>query len=391
MNREFGYAILIVGAAWILCGLAVSDTRRSLRDGLRCMIRYPDLWRLPALFGFAYAIFQLTAGALIDWREGGEPLEWFLKFQWSDPPPLDKVLERSAAGAAAHTASVFTIFMATFPLSGWFAFLFLVNHGGLMVECFRAFWRRWGKLRGVLLSLAIVLMALAAIAKPFVYLLLPEVIVHVPIEVAFAIDLLSYVFELLLGVYFLTFLMLMAYAWLRGIHFDRHKLLHVAMRRCGFVLKWSLIIAAIAATLIALPLLLGLLLENDAEANAMLLRFATEIGRPVVATIAIALCPIQAILVFHNHSLRSALRECLRLLRQQWPRLVPFVLTVYLTFFLLAFCDSWVRGHLANSEAAALALGLLVAPLEALMAGWLIAAWVCLYKRLSNGGKEISF
>ncbi|MGH8046851.1 MAG: hypothetical protein ACREKL_06365 [Chthoniobacterales bacterium] len=390
MPRDLAIAAAIIAALAALCATVPRAVRRSLLEGLRCMGRHPDLWRIPALFAVGHAIFQLLAGVLFHWRI--EDLDaWIPAFEWNAPPKTASLLLGNALPAADNTASIFTIFTATFPLSALFAFLLLVNRQGLLVEMISALRRRLGRWRGIFLAVTLLLTALCAIAKPAAFLLLPEIEDHVPSAVPFAMDFLSTVFELLLGIFFLTHLMLMAYAWRRGLFFERSKLLHVAMRRAGFVLKWSLLLAALSSVLILLPLHVGILFAPDEDFEKACIWFSGWIGRPAVTLVALFYFPVQAILVFHNESLQQALRDSRRLLRSQWLSLLPFLIACCALFLLLSSASDFLVSRLGPDTSAALGAGIFTAWFESLLAGWFIASWVCLYKSLSAGRKEIPF
>jgi hypothetical protein len=389
MRTDLVLAIVLPAALWLLLALAAPPVRRALLAGLRCVGRHPDLWRIPMLFGVASALFQLGAAALLHARLG--EAKWFTAFAWAPAPDLGALARASLLPAAESAASAFTIFTATFPLSAWFAILFVCNFAGLLAELARALRRRFGRAGGALLLALLVLCALAAIAKPAVYLLLPEVLGRVSILAPLAINLLSIVFELLLGIFFLTYLMLMAEAWRRGIQFHRHKLLHVAMRRTGFVLRWSLLVAALATAFLVLPVYLGLLVAPGGEFYDECAWAAAWIGRPLVAAVALFHCPVQAILVFHNESLRQALRESRQLLRKRGLAIIPYIAVVLGAFFALEMAVGYASARLEMESLAALSVRAAAAWIEALLAGWFIAGWVCLYKDLTAGRKEILF
>ena len=63
---------------------------------------------------------------------------------------------------------------------------------------------------------------------------------------------LSFAFEYLLGTCLQV--MLIAYGWVRGLHFRRARVLQFAVRRMGFVLKWALVIVLATVALVHLPL-----------------------------------------------------------------------------------------------------------------------------------------
>ncbi|HVE15126.1 MAG TPA: hypothetical protein VNB29_00255, partial [Chthoniobacterales bacterium] len=352
--QEYARAALLLAAIWAIFSFAHPAVRRALLDGARCLGRYPDLWRLPALFGFGYAIFQVVATATLHWRLQESLLTWVTTWTWEVSPAFFPLFFASLLPAAEKTSAAFTIFTATFPLSAVFALLLLVNFRGLLVELVKSLRRRLGAGMGIIATAALLITAFCALIKPAVYLFLPEIAERFPVSLAMGVNFLSIIFELLLGVYFLTYLMLMAYAWRRGLFFQRDRLLHLAMRRTGFVLKWSVTIALLEVTLVTLPLYAGIFLSPDSDFYDACAWFSRWIGRSVVIAAALLYCPMQATLVFHNESLRLALRDSMRLLRTRWASMFLFLGSTYLTFLLLETGTSYADSRLGPETAAAL-------------------------------------
>jgi hypothetical protein len=391
MLREYVCAATILAALWASCALLHPAVRRSLLEGLRCLGRYPDLWRIPMFFGLAYAIFQLAAAALLHWRMQENVFSWLVAANWSAPPDASSLLTASALPAAERTAAVFAIFTATFPLSAIFAILLLLNFRGLLREMARSLSKRLGRVRGAFVLLTLLLTALCAVAKPAVYLFLPEIAERVPVAAALAVNFLSVIFELLLGIFFLTYLMLMAFAWRRGLFFSRTKLFQLAMRRMGCALKWLTVIAALQVTLVSLPLFLGLFLGADSGLYENTAWLSNHVGRPLVTALALLCCPVQTILVFHTDSLRRALREASHLLRRRGLPILLFLGADCVSFLFLESATDYLCERLGEDTAASLASRTAESWIEALLAGWFIASWVCLYKSLTTGRKEIPF
>lgn len=390
MPSDLALAAATLAGLAALCGALPGLVRRALLDGLRCLGRYPALWRIPALLATGYAAFQLLAETLLHVRMG-DAATWLLDFAWNPAPAALSLLAAGALPAADRTASVFTLFTATFPLSWCLAVALLANRHGLFREMIAALRRHAGNASSVALSAALMLAALCAVAKPFVYLFHPEIVEHVPFAAEIAVDLLSTIFELLLGIFLLTCLMLLADAWRRGLHCDRTKLLHVAMRRSGYVLKWSLLLAALSLLLVQLPLQLAALLAPGSDIDAACAWFSEWIGHAVVIAFILLHCPVQAILVFHNESLREALRDGRHMLRTSWATMLPFLAMAFLLFLLLLSASDLLATCLGSETPAAFVARILSAWIEAALAGWLVASWVCLYKSLSSGRKEIPF
>lgn len=380
-------ASLALLALWLAAALSRAVVRRALVDGLRCVGRYPDFWRLPAFLGLAYALFQIGAAALLHARMHEE----FEVVAAQSAPAWSALFLAGWLPAAERAAAVFTVFTATFPLSAWFGLLFVLNFGGLLTELTRALRRRLGAPRAFLLALALFVAALAAIAKPAAYLLLPEIADHAPVWVPLGINLLSTVFELLLGLFFLTYLMLMAHAWRRGLHFERINLRLLAMRRTGFVIRWSLLLLAVALVTVVAPSYLGLLIAPEDPLAAGCAWVAAWIGRPLFLAFAFVFLATPAILVFHNEPLRPALREARRFFSRHALSMSAFLAAVYLPFLAGDVAANYALSRLGGETLAGLGVRVLAAFGEALLAGWLIASWVCLYKSLSAGRKEIPF
>jgi hypothetical protein len=193
MPRDIILTVTLIVVVWTLCAFVHPTVRRAFISGLRCLGRFPDFWRIPALFGFGYAIFQLVAAALFHWRLN-EFGEWILDFSWQPLSEWQPLLLSGISSAAEHTVSIFTIFNATFPLSALFALLLLFNFRGLLVEMTRAFRRRLGHGRGLCIALLLSLAALCALARPAAYLLLPEIFERMPITAILIISFLSFIF-----------------------------------------------------------------------------------------------------------------------------------------------------------------------------------------------------
>jgi hypothetical protein len=381
MPSDYAYAFAVVAALWLVGVFSRRAVRGALMNGARCLLRYPAIWRIPAFLGVAYVLFQLAAAALLHARLE----EAFPVFAWNAAPSFAALAGGAGFAAAEHTAAVFTVFTATFPISAWFAFLFLLNRDGLLVTLVKTLARRFGRFPTTLLTIALLLCAVAAMLKPVVYLLLPEVLERVPLLVPMAVNALSGAFELLLGIYFLTYLMLMSHAWLRGIAFERRKLQLFAMRRTGFVLKWSLVLVAASAGLVLLPLYVGLWVAPGEPFYDQCAWFSTWIGGGAVTLLALRYLPVQAILVFHNESLRAAFRDGRQLFRRNWALILPFLVTAAATFFALATAADYLDMRLGSETLTAFAARALAAGIEGCAAGWLIASWVCLYKGFSPG------
>jgi len=391
MPNPFQTALLITLAVWTLCALAVRPVRIALQNGLHCMARYPGLWRIPAAFGIASAAFHFTAAIFVVVRKQENIFAWLSAVTPATTPASLSLLWSAAwLPALEGTASLFSIFTATFPLSAFCALLFLGNAWGCLGACTRVIRRRFSLFAWPAI-LALVICALCAVLKPALYLLLPEALAHIPFPAILTIGMASYVFELILGAFFLTYLMLMAYAWSRGLQFESSRLRRLAAHRTAVVLQWTFLIAAAATLLIALPSLAPLLTEPGAPIASQLADAGQFWGRILFAALLTIGCAVQTTLVFHNASLSSAIRASLEFLRTHLGVVSAFF-TAAFALFLLLQAGIFHLGRLFGPDSA-LVLGVQAIEgfLTALIAGWLVAAWVCLYKSLTSGRKDILF
>src|SRR5580700_2011840 len=140
---------------WLLCGLLAgyllvmwtNPVRASMRDGFRCIQRYPSLWIAFGVFGCAHALFQLAlryyfyhALPAADpdrpefvWTRahGGEvwrdPHVWLFgtdQSLWHLPSnALHQAARESVLPALENTAGIFNCLLSTFPLAALAGFL----------------------------------------------------------------------------------------------------------------------------------------------------------------------------------------------------------------------------------------------------------------------------
>lgn len=377
-----GYALLMLA----------NPVRSSLRDGLRCLRRYPQLWTLPALFGGVSALFGFWVRVLAD------PSALLAAPAGLHLPDWPAAVSGALLPALEGTAGIFNIAVAMFPLSALGALLFLLNWGGYQTELARALFRRLGGLRGLLAYVTTFLCALAAFFKPAIFLFGRERIVgalpgSVPGALTLAlpwllaaVDALGFVFDCLLGIGLQIYLILLAYAWVRGLGFEHSELRHFAVRRFAFVAKWAAVVLAFSALGIQLPLFL---LAADVPIPVeVALRWA-QIGRWILCALLLAGAALQITLVFHNESLRRALRDHARLVRHHGAHLFWLIAVAALHFLLLTTLDAALVNALGGPQTLpATGLALIFPFAWAALGGWLLASWVCLYRRFASNRPE---
>ena len=167
MSMESGRGALFVAGALVgyLIILATNPARPSLRDGLRCLRRYPRVWALPAGFALAHAGFNLWVRADEAWTVPGAPPIIKAWTGWQ-PPPWTEVLAASWLPTGESSAAIFNCIVTTFPLSAVWAGLFLCNWRGSQGVVARGLRRRFGWIaRGTLVQLGLVVCATAALCQ----------------------------------------------------------------------------------------------------------------------------------------------------------------------------------------------------------------------------------
>jgi hypothetical protein len=384
----------LIALALYLAAMLLNPAHASLRDGYRAVRRYRMLWVPLGVCGLAYALFQL---ALRLYFHLVLPPETRPVFQWWSATPVTrpfvpealwKSLRESLLPALENVAGIFNNLVSTFPIAALAAILLLLNHGGHHVVLWRALQRRFGR-AGWLVSAGIVVCAVAAIAKPLAFLVARHVDPTLWFQWSPVVAWLAFLFEYLFGVCLQVYLILMAYCWVRGIAFEHSHLLDFAIRRCGSVLKWAAVVMLLSSAFIDLPLILknfapftGVFSDDRAT-----VAFRLGLARSILTGFLLATSTMQITLTFHSESLREALRDHLRFLWRHWWPYAWFLAIATLHFLLLALLDRAVLVAFGEGTAPGIAWQLFFPWLAAIVAAWLLASWVCLYRRCDTGRK----
>jgi len=394
--------------------LLINPIRASFRDGFRAVRRYATLWITLGTLGFLYALFQLAVRAYLHnvLPPAERPIFLWAREAWRDPnlwlvgspeslwhlPPAEfiAVLREAILPAIESTAGIFNSLVITFPGSAIAALLLLGNWQGHHAVLTRALQKRF-RHTAWLVHAAIVLCALAALAKPFIYavpqflkaMAAPPEMHLVWFQWSPVIAWLAFLFEYLLGVCIQIYLILLAYTWVRGLTFNHANLLDLAIRRFSYVVKWAVIVMALSTLFIDAPLIMknfpalaGLFPEEDILAT----RLAQ--ARACLATFLLLTATMQIMLTFHNESWRRALRDHLRFIARRWWPFSWFVLLAAIQFFFLHACDLAVRRGVGEGTALWVGWSLLFPWIAAVIAAWLLATWVCLFKRCDTTRSE---
>lgn len=401
----FPLPALLVGAVFgYLLVMFTNPVRNSLRDGLRCIRRYSALWLTLGAFGFAYALFQLALRVYFHkvLPPGEGPVFVWAREAWRDPrfwlsgspeslwylPPhsLWRVAVESILPALESVAGIFNLLVPTFPLSVVAAVLFLMNWEGHHAVLWRALLKRFGA-RGWAIYGGILICALAAVAKPLLY-----VVPHLFGDYAKAatlwflwapvIEWLGFLFEYLVGVCVQICLILTAYCWVRGLTFTNQHLLDFAIRRFSLVVRWALIVMLLSSLLIHLPLILKNfpLFQSWFPQEEAALDFRWKIARGLLAVALLVFATMQITLIFHSESLGRAVRDHWRFVRCHWWSFGWLLMVAAMHFHLLRVVLELIQRGLGEGTALGVTWSLCAPWLNGLMSAWLLASWVCFYK-----------
>ena len=397
-------ACAVVGYALMML---TNPARASFRDGLRALRRYHALWAIPGIFGFSAAFFQLAQRIYFACvlPPGERPVFLWLREAWRDPQfwftgseeslwwlpheDLVRVLHESRLPAFETLAGIFNCLGGTFPVSAIAAVLLLINRGGHQGVLVRALQKRLG-LAGWAVHLAILVCALAAIAKPFLYIA-PQILgpssaaTGVVLQWSRVVASLSFLFEYLCGLFVQTYLILLAYIWVRGLTFTHAHLVDFSIRRFSSVVKWAGVMLLLSVLFIELPLILrgfapfaGWFPEQEAFAHRL------AVVRAMLAAFALIAATMQITLVFHSETLASALRDHRHFLREHWWPFAWFIIVAALHCFALHAIQRAVATGLGEGTAPWIAWTLLAPWFAGVVVAWMLASWVCVYKRCAT-------
>lgn len=373
------FPILGIIAGYLLVMFS-SPVRIALRDGFRCILRFKRLWLVFAVLALAYSTFQFfvftpLAGAA-DLR-----FEQFYVQAWHWPL-FSQIWRESLLHTFEAVAGIFDAAATTYPLSVLAALLLILNWRGLHVSLVRAL-RKQFSFGGWLIYLAILAAAFASLLKPFIYWLLPGRASFLSpahfLQTSGVVDTIAFLFEYLCAAYLQVYLITVAFAWVKGLHFREGELLRFAMRRFSFVLQWLGLVVLASTLLLRVPLLLAYFRELPGVLDYL------PIGRCAVAALIICFATMQISLVMHNETLGAAFRGHLQFLRRHAIQLIWFLLLCAVHYWFLALADDIV-GHAATERPLALILWKLFYVLaRAFVTGWLLASWVCLFRQCEIG------
>src|SRR5438067_7341657 len=378
LTRLYPIAGLLAG--YLLVMLA-NPVRLALRDGFRCIARYERVWLTFALLGFAYFVFQFVTFSSLPSASEINFAEIISVPNWSWPP-LSDVWRDVPLPTLEGVAGIFDNATTTYPLSALAAVLFLVNWRGLH----RTLWRALSKLYrwwSIPIYLVLLISTLAALLKPLVYWRLPgwnnEISTAHLLKISASIDVLSFIFEYLAGVYIQVYLITVCLSWIKGLNFRESALFAFAVRRFSYVLGWAGIVVLVSMLVLRLPMLLAYFIHVPDVLDYLPLQ------RVFMSGFILVFCSVQISLVLHNETLRDAFRAHRQLIRRDFRRLAWFCLICAINFSLILVIDAIMRSAIADRTVVMMIWKLIFVFLRALVTGWLLASWVVLFRQCETG------
>ena len=374
------YPVLGLCGGYVLV-MFFNPVRRALVDGFRCIGRYKRIWITFALLGFGYLVFQfVTFTPIRDWSDLDlGQIASLPNWYW---PRLTEIWTETPLPALEGVAGIFDNATTTYPLSVVAAMFMLLNWRGLHGALVRALWKRYG-FWGCLVYLILLLSALASLLKPIVFWQLPEWSGLVPaaglLRISASVDAIAFIFEYLVGVYIQVYLITVCLAWIKGVSFEEGELFRFAMRRFSYVLEWAGIVVAVSTLIVRLPLVLAYFTNIPGVLDYL------PIARVLMSGLIIAFCSVQISLTLHNETLIEAMRAHAQFVRHNAGRLGWFLVICGLHFFAIMICDAIMRSAIADHLGALFLWKLSFAFLRGMVAGWLLASWVCLFRHCESG------
>jgi hypothetical protein len=394
---------LVLGAfAGYVLMMWTNPVRESLRDGWQAVRRYPSLWLVLGTLGCVNALFSIAARAYLsivlppeakpvfvwardDWRDpelwlSGSPASLW----WLPHNEFVSAVRDSIRPGIENVAGLFSVFASTFPISAFLGPLLLFAWRGRARVLLQALNRRMGW-RGWSVYGLLTVAGFAAAAKPILYFTPSILPPQLWMEWGQLIAAVAFIFEFLLGFGCQVFLILLAFAWVRGLNFDHHAMIDVAVRRFVCVLQWAALILLASMLLIEAPLVLKnfpSLATHFPEEELFEGRLAN--ARAALAGFVLLTATVQITMTLHATTLRHAMREHFRFVSRAWWPLAWFMITALFHFVLIQALQENVERGVGEGTALWVVWRVLSPWLVAAVGAWLLASWVCVYKRHSR-------
>ena len=374
------FPLLGMLAGYVLV-MRANPVRVALRDGFRCIARFKRLWLVFALLALAYSAFQFVTFTPLqptaDLRI--EQFAFWDSWHW---PLFSEVWRESLLHTVESVAGIFDAVATTYPLSVLAALLLILNWRGLHRSLVRALRKQFGP-GGWFIYLGVLLSALASLLKPLIYwqgldrahFLSPA---HF-LQASATVDTVAFVFEYLCAVYIQVYLITVCLAWIKGLHFREGALLRFAMRRFSFVLKWIGLVVFASTLLLRFPLLVAYFRDVPGVLDYL------PAGRCAMAALIFSFATMQISLVLHNETLREAFQAHWHFMRRHAYRFGWFLVICGVHYWFLALADTIIRAAATERPLALIVWKLFYVLARALVSGWLLASWVCLFRQCEIG------
>ncbi len=199
------------------------------------------------------------------------------------------------------------------------------------------------------------------------------------LRIAATVDAAAFIFEYLLGVYIQVYLITVCLAWIKGVSFEEGELFRFAVRRFSYVLEWAGLVVAVSTVVVRGPLLLAYFMSIPGVLDYL------PAARVFMSGLIIVFCSMQISLALHNETLAEALSAHYRFVQHHAGRLGWFLVICGMHFFAIIVCDAIVRSAIADRLGALFVWKAVFACLRGLVTGWLLAAWVCLFRQCETG------
>ena len=360
--------------------LLFNPVRVPLRDGFRCVLRYKRVWLTFVLLGSAYFVFQFSTFTPIQSTADVDLTQITSMANWHWPTFME-IWREAPLPALEGVAGIFDDATTTYPLSAVAAVLMLINWRGLHGALVRALQKRF-HFWGYLVYLILLLSAVAALLKPVVFALplwgglLPGAEL---LQISASVDAVAFIFEYLFGVYIQGYLIAVCFAWIRGLSFEEGELFRFGMRRFSYVLEWAGIVVLVSFLIVRLPLLLAYFMNIPDVLDYL------PVERVLMCGLIIAFSSVQISLALRNETLREAIRAHREFIRNNLSRFGWFLLISGIHFFFLTTADAIMRGAIADRLVAMIIWKSIFVFLRGFITGWLLASWVCLFRRGETG------
>lgn len=369
------YPLIGIFGGYVLL-MCFNPVRVALRDGLRCITRFKRVWLTFALLGFAYSVFQFITFTPLQHASDLDVHQMSMaSWNW---PRLIEVWGEIPLPALEGVAGIFDNATTTYPLSVLAAVLMVVNWRGLHGAFLRALRKRY-RLWSYPIYLIVLLSVFASLLKPIIFWRLPDWGAAAPaatlLQISASVDAIAFIFEYLLGVYIQVYLITVCLAWIKGLSFGEEALFRFAMRRFSYVLEWAGLVVVVSTVIVRAPLLLAYFRDVPNVLDYL------PLERIAMSGLIILFCSVQISLVLHNETLGAAVRAHRDFIRRNAGRFGWFVLICGLHYVVLVAVDAVMRGAIADRAAAAILWKLMYVLLRGFITGWLLAAWVCLFRQ----------